>query len=120
MTTSEQAKSTSPTRSGTSREPETNVLDALAGTAGELSARLPEVVRSTQDAVDEATRAVRSGSDETLQLVGTMSVGIAVGLLVGGANRLIVLASLVPAALIGATLMGRASPGDTIRPVQGR
>lgn len=120
MTTSEQAKSGGPARTGTPRESETNVLDTLAGTAGELSARLPEVVRSTQDVVDEATKAVRSGSNETLQLFGTMSVGIAVGLLAGGANRMFVLASLVPAALIGATLMGRTTPRETVRTVQGR
>ena len=35
------------------------------------------------------------------------TIGFAVGLLVGGANRILVIASLVPAALIGATMVER-------------
>lgn len=83
------------------------VADSVAGAAGELTARLPEVAQSTQGLVMEATRAVQRGSDPTLQIIGAMSIGLAVGLLVGGANRLLVLLSLVPSGLIGATLLER-------------
>ena len=77
-----------------------SVAGTVAGVAGEVGARLPE-------AANEATRLVRSGSDETLKLAGALSVGFAVGLLVGGANRILVTAALIPAGLIGATLMER-------------
>lgn len=84
-----------------------NVADSVAGAAGDVSARVPEVAQSTREAFTEATRMVQRGSDQTLKVVGAASVGFAVGLLVGGANRLLVIASLIPAALIGATMVDR-------------
>ena len=45
------------------------VADSVAGAAGELTARLPEVAQSTQGLVMEATRAVQRGSDPTLQII---------------------------------------------------
>ena len=83
------------------------VADTVAGAAGEVSARLPEVASTTRDAFSEANRMVHSGSDQSLKVAGTFSLGLAVGLLLGGANRLLVILSLIPAALIGATLMER-------------
>ena len=88
---------------GTARQ----VAENVAGAAGEVTARIPEVTSATRDAWSEANRMVHAGSDQTLKLVGATSIGFAVGLLVGGANRILVLASLVPAALIGATLIER-------------
>jgi hypothetical protein len=83
------------------------VADTVAGAAGELTTRLPEAANTTREAFDEANRMVRSGSDQTLQVVGALSVGFAAGLLIGGANRLLVTAALVPAALIGANYIER-------------
>jgi ElaB/YqjD/DUF883 family membrane-anchored ribosome-binding protein len=88
-----------------------NVADSVAGAAGDVSARVPEVAQSTREAFSEATRIVQRGSDQTLKVVGAASVGFAVGLLVGGANRLLVIASLIPAALIGATMVDRNDGG---------
>lgn len=88
---------------GTARQ----VVDSVAGAAGEVTARIPEVAQTTRDAFTEANRMVHRGSDETLRLIGAASVGFAVGLLVGGANRALVVASLVPAALIGSTMVER-------------
>jgi hypothetical protein len=84
-----------------------HVADTVAGAAGEVTARLPEAASTTRDAFDEANRMVRSGSDQTLQVVGALSMGFAAGLLVGGANRVLVVAALAPAALIGATYIER-------------
>jgi hypothetical protein len=82
----------------------------VAGMAGDVGARLP-------DAANEATRLVRSGSDEALKMAGALSIGFAMGLLVGGANRVLVLAALVPAGLIGSTLLERMDGTDRL--VQG-
>ena len=87
------------------------VADTVASAAGEVSARIPEVAQGTRDALTEANRVVRRGSDHTLELAGAGAVGLAIGLLLGGASRLLVLLALVPAGLIGATLMERS--GDT-------
>ena len=84
-----------------------NVADSVAGAAGEVTSRIPEVTQSTKDALNEANRMVHRGSDDTLRIIGAASIGFAVGLLVGGANRILVIASLVPAALIGATMVER-------------
>jgi hypothetical protein len=84
-----------------------NVADTVAGAAGDVSARVPEVAQSTREAFTEATRLVQRGSDQTLKVVGAASIGFATGLLVGGANRILVIASLIPAALIGATMVER-------------
>ncbi len=91
-----------------------NVADSVAGAAGEVTARVPEVAQSTREAFTEANRLVQGGSDATLRLVGAASIGFAAGLLIGGANRLLVIASLLPAALIGATMVERADGGAAV------
>ena len=72
------------------------VADTVAGAAGDVSARLPEVASSTRDAFTEANRMVRAGSDGTLKIGGAFSIGLAVGLLLGGASRLLVILALHP------------------------
>ena len=94
------------------------VADTVAGAAGDVSARVPEVAQSTRDALGEATRLVQRGSDQTLKVVGAASIGLATGLLIGGANRLLVVASLLPAALIGATMVERAERGTADAPAR--
>ena len=78
-----------------------------AGAAGEVGARLPEVAQSTRDALAETNRLVQRGSDQSLKVLGAASIGLATGLLIGGANRLLVVAAMIPAALVGATLIER-------------
>lgn len=84
-----------------------DVAQTVAESAGDVTARIPEIAQGTRDAFAEANRMVHGGSDQTLRLVGAASIGFGMGLLVGGANRILVLASLVPAALIGATMVER-------------
>lgn len=104
------AKDTTDDRStGAARQ----VADTVAGAAGEVTARIPDVAQGTRDAFGEANRMVRGGSDQTLKLVGAAAVGFAVGLLAGGASRFLVLLALVPAGLIGATLLERTEGGQT-------
>lgn len=88
--------------------------DTVAGAAGEVVARFPDAADSTREAIQEANRAiaeanrmVRAGSEEQLKVVGAASLGFATGLLFGGANRILVIAALVPAALVGAEYMQR-------------
>jgi hypothetical protein len=90
--------------------------DTVAGAAGEMAARFPEAASTTRDAIGEANRAfqeanrmVRAGSDEALKVVGAASVGFAAGLFFGGANRFLVIAALVPAALVGSESVQRQS-----------
>jgi hypothetical protein len=94
-------------------------VDTVAGVAGEVTARLPEAATTTRDAFDEANRLVRSGSDETLKIVAGVSIGFASGLFLGGAPRILVLAALVPAGLVGTALMDRMGP-EVTRPTKVR
>jgi hypothetical protein len=87
--------------------------DTVAGVAGEVTARFPDAANSTKDAFEEANRMVRSGSDETLKIVGALSLGFAAGLLIGGANRLLVIVAAAPAALIGSALLERMNTAPT-------
>jgi len=97
------------------------VADTVAGAAGEGTARIPDVAQNTRDAFTEANRMVKGGSDQTLKLVAATTIGLAVGLLVGGAHRLLVVAALIPAAMISATLLERTdNAGSSSTRLQGR
>ena len=52
---------------------------------------------------------MRSGSDEMLSVGSVLSFGFAMGLLIGGASRILVTIALIPAAAMGLTLMDRVS-----------
>ena len=86
----------------------------VAGVAGEMTSRLPEAANTTRGAFDEANRLVRSGTDETLKIVAGTSIGFAAGLFLGGAPRILVIAALVPAGLVGTALMDR-MPSTKVR-----
>jgi hypothetical protein len=89
------------------------VAGTVATAASDAAARLPEAAQTTRSAVEEANRAIRAGSDEMLTAGTTLSVGLALGLLLGGANRLLVILALIPAAAMGFTLLDRS---QTSRP----
>jgi hypothetical protein len=97
-----------------------DVADTVAGVAGEVGARFPDAAAGTSKALGDANRLIQTGSDDTLKLAGAMSVGLALGLLIGGANRLLVIAALVPTGLIATTLMERmqTTTGTTRRGTQ--
>jgi hypothetical protein len=84
-----------------------DAADTVMGVANEAVARLPEAAATTRDAIADARRTIDSGSDETLSAGTLVAFGFALGLLVGGANRLLVMLALVPAAAMGLTLLDR-------------
>jgi hypothetical protein len=85
------------------------VVSSIKDAADAATTRVPEAASTTLDAMNEARRAIRSGTDEGLTAGTILSFGLAMGLLLGGANRLHVLAALVPAAAMGTTLLERTS-----------
>jgi hypothetical protein len=86
-----------------------DAAETVRGTAGEAVARLPEVAATTRLAIEDANRQMRSGSDEMLSVGSVLSFGFAMGLLIGGASRILVTIALIPAAAMGLTLMDRVS-----------
>jgi hypothetical protein len=89
----------------------TETARGLASTVSEAASaagpKISEAAGSTADAVREADRAIRSTSDQGLGMVGAFSLGAAIGLLVGGANRFLVAVSLVPAIMVAKAIVDR-------------
>lgn len=95
-------------------------LGDAAGTVRDLASttadRFPEAASTARELLVEADRQMRGGSDEMLAAGATLSSGIAVGLLVAGANRALVALAIVPAIAMGLTLLDR----STVRTGRGR
>lgn len=114
---------TDTTRTGTTRDLGTTVGDATdsvtrtigdaAGSVRDLASstadRFPEAASTARELLVEADRQMRGGSDEMLAAGATLSSGVAVGLLVAGANRALVALAIVPAIAMGLTLLDRSS-----------
>ena len=81
----------------------------VKGVASDAVARFPDVAATTRSAIEDANRQMRAGSDEMLAVGTILSFGFAMGLLIGGATRLLVAAALTPAAMMGLTLLDRSS-----------
>lgn len=75
--------------------------------AGEVASRLPAAAASTREILNSAQMSMESTSDELLTSGTMLSLGVALGLLLGGSNRLLVALALIPAAAMGATLVDR-------------
>jgi hypothetical protein len=72
---------------------------------------VPEVARASRDFLDDAMKRIEAGSDQQVSAGVTLSLGLAIGMLVGGAPRLFVAAALVPVAAMGLVLMDRRALG---------
>jgi hypothetical protein len=96
------------------------VADAAAA-AGSLATdartRLPGAAVTARAAFDDANLRIRASSDEMLRLGTTISFGLAVGLLIAGASRILVAAALVPVGMMGLAMLERwsGSSRDTDR-----
>ena len=97
------------------------VVSDAAAAAGSLATdattRLPGVAASTRAAFDDANLRIRSSSDEMLRLGTALSFGLAAGLLIAGANRILVAAAMVPVGMMGLAMLERWSGRGTV--VQG-
>lgn len=98
-------------QTGGPRETAAEVASTVRDAAGTVAAHLPEAAATTRAAVDEAARRIETGSDEMLTAGATLSLGVAVGLLIAGASRILVVLALIPAAAMGLTLLDRNGRG---------
>ena len=79
----------------------------VADRAAAAAQRLPEAASVTGAQFERANELIRSESDEVLAVGTSLSLGLALGLLLGGANRLLVILALIPASMMGFTLFDR-------------
>jgi hypothetical protein len=89
------------------------MLDDAAQRAGEAidraSAQMPAVVETASSALNESARRLEESPDDVLRIGAALSTGIALGLYLGGANRILVTLAMIPAVAMGFTLLGRSS-----------
>jgi hypothetical protein len=109
--TTPHSTSQSASQSSGPRETAAEVASTVRDAAGTVAARLPEAAATTRAAVDEAARRIETGSDEMLTAGATLSLGVAVGLLIAGASRILVVLALIPAVAMGLTLLDRNGRG---------
>jgi hypothetical protein len=79
----------------------------VADRAATAAQRLPDAASATGAQLERANHAIQRESDEVLAVGTSLSLGMAMGLLLGGANRLLVILALVPATMMGYTLFDR-------------
>jgi hypothetical protein len=89
------------------------LLDDAAQRAGEAidraSAQMPAVMGTASSALNESARRLEESPDDVLRIGTALSTGIALGLYIGGANRILVTLAMIPAVAMGFTLLGRSS-----------
>ena len=68
---------------------------------------VPTAARASRAAVDDLFKTIESGSDERVSTGVTLSLGLAIGMLVGGAPRLLIALALVPLAAMGLVMADR-------------
>jgi hypothetical protein len=103
-------------RAGNGEDTATESRDAVQAAVGEVrgalegvSRSMPEVARASRSAMDDMMRAIETGSDERVSAGVTLSLGLAMGMLLGGAPRILIAAALVPVAAMGIVIMDRRS-----------
>ncbi|MBI3748620.1 MAG: hypothetical protein HY262_07225 [Chloroflexi bacterium] len=84
---------------------------SAAAAASDAASQVPAIAEGARSVLVDANRQIRAGSDEVLIVGGALSLGFAMGLLFGGANRLLVAAAMLPAASMGLTILERANQG---------
>jgi hypothetical protein len=92
------------------------IASDVADRAVAAAQRLPEAASATGARLEQANQMIQGESDEVLAVGASLSLGLAMGLLLGGANRLLVILALIPATAMGFTLFDRHGGTRTLRP----
>jgi hypothetical protein len=92
------------------------IASDVADKAVAAAQRLPEAANATGAQIERANQIMQGESDEMLMVGTSLSLGLAAGLLLGGANRLLVVAAIVPATAMALTLVDRHGGTRGLRP----
>lgn len=79
----------------------------VRGAIENVSRSVPDVARASRGAVDDLFRVIETGSDERVTAGVSLSLGLALGMLLGNAPRLLVLIALAPVVAAGLVLADR-------------
>ncbi len=94
------------------------VLESARSGAERLAERLPGAAARARLGVEETTITLQALPDPTLRLLAAASLGLATGLYLAGAPRLLIVAAGAPALFAGGAMATR--PGSTLGGVRGR
>jgi hypothetical protein len=86
-----------------------DVASKVGTAADAAAAKIPDVANQSRVALEGADRGIRAASDDTLAAWSALSFGLAGGLLLGGANRLLVILAMLPAAVLTLAFLDRTS-----------
>jgi hypothetical protein len=81
--------------------------DTVRQAAGVVAERAPEAINASKGAINEASRRLQAGSPQELTTWAAFGMGLWIGLLLGRAPRLLVLAAGLPALVLGGALLAR-------------
>lgn len=91
----------------TDRDPVQAAMHEVRGALEGVGRSVPGAARASRAAVDDLFKTIESGSDERVSTGVTLSLGLAIGMLVGGAPRLLVALALIPLAAMGLVMADR-------------
>jgi hypothetical protein len=98
------------------QDPASTILQTVGEASADAREHLTGAAVAAGGAIEHTNQALRMRSDRTLGLVGAFSVGTAIGLLLGGSSRLLIVLALAPVALVAGTLMERMDRADLVPP----
>ncbi len=84
-----------------------SATDPIRNAATEFARQAPDRFQEAVDTLGSTAERLRSGDEETLVAAYAAGLGLTLGLLFAGSNRLFVLLALGPTAYLGAALFGR-------------
>ena len=117
MATETTTQSTSTrSRASTSDESGDAVQTAMREVRGAIenvSRSVPDVARASRSAVDDLFKVIETGSDERVTAGVSLSLGLALGMLLGSAPRLLVIIALAPVVAAGLVLADRRTKTGT-------
>jgi len=84
-----------------------SAMREVRGAIESVSRSVPDVARVSRTAVDDLFNVIETGSDERVTAGVSLSLGLALGMLLGNAPRLLVIIALAPVVAAGLVLADR-------------
>ena len=87
------------------------LIETARSSAEQVAEHAPEAIERARVGTQQATTSLQTLPDTTLRMLAGVSVGLAAGLGLAGAPRLVILAALAPALLVGGAIATRPGAG---------
>ncbi len=95
-----------------------SAASSVQSLAADTADHVPAAVETARSVLERTDKTLRSRSDTTLTIGAAISFGVALGLLIGGSNRLLIAAALAPAGVMALDLYERSGRRDGGRHLQ--